>query len=108
MSEIVRMVAGATMHSLAHSIHCVSIFAFPTVISESVDAVPAEVQRLPVPPPALDAKRRDSSPWPDIDKVVAELRDWLMLLERMLRSQTVTVGDLEEIENMIIKQKVSL
>ncbi|XP_063954745.1 dystrophin-like isoform X1 [Lytechinus pictus] len=75
------------------------------VISEPVDAVTAEVQRLPVPPPAIDANRRDSSPWPDIDNVVAELRDWLMLLERMLRSQVVTVGDLEEIENMIMKQK---
>lgn len=89
------------------ALQCVSLFVFPTVISEPVDAVTAEVQKLPVPPPAINANRRDSSPWPDVDKVVAELRDWLMLLERMLRLQVVTVGDLQEIENMIMKQKVS-
>ncbi|XP_072178254.1 dystrophin-like [Diadema setosum] len=77
------------------------------VISENLDTSKTEVQALPVPPPSIEASRRDSysSPWPDIDKVVAELRDWLLLLERMLRLQTVTVGDLEEIEDMITKQK---
>ena len=52
------------------------------------------------------APMESASPWPDFDKVVAELRDWLTLLERMLRLQTVTVGDLEEMEEMIAKQKV--
>lgn len=42
----------------------------------------------------------------DFDQSVAELRDWLTLLERMLKSQRVTVGDIEEIEGMTKKQKV--
>ena len=44
--------------------------------------------------------------WSDFDQSVAELRDWLTLLERMLKSQRVTVGDIQEIEIMIQKQKV--
>jgi dystrophin len=44
--------------------------------------------------------------WSDFDQSVAELRDWLTLLERMLKSQRVTVGDIEEIEQMTKKQKV--
>lgn len=47
-----------------------------------------------------------SSQWPDFDKSTAELRDWLTLLERMLKSQRVTVGDIKDIEQMIQKEKV--
>lgn len=43
----------------------------------------------------------------EFDKLVAELRDWLVLLERTLRTQPVTVADLEEIEETIAKQKVN-
>ncbi|XP_063403799.1 dystrophin-like isoform X1 [Mytilus trossulus] len=46
-----------------------------------------------------------SSQWPDFDKSTAELRDWLTLLERMLKSQRVTVGDIKDIEQMIQKEK---
>lgn len=42
----------------------------------------------------------------EFDKMVAELRDWLVLLDRTLRTQPVTVGDLEEIEETIARQKV--
>ncbi|XP_069136952.1 dystrophin-like isoform X1 [Argopecten irradians] len=45
-----------------------------------------------------------TSPWPDFDKSLAELRDWLTLLERMLKSQRVTVGDIKDIEQMIQRQ----
>ncbi|XP_022094793.1 dystrophin-like [Acanthaster planci] len=61
----------------------------------------AEVQRSAMETAVVET----TSPWPDFDRVVAELRDWLTLLERMLRLQTVTVGDLEEMEEMIAKQK---
>ena len=44
--------------------------------------------------------------WSEFDHSVAELKDWLTLLERMLRSQRVTVGDVEEIEQMALKHKV--
>jgi hypothetical protein len=42
----------------------------------------------------------------DFDRSVSELRDWLTLLERMLKSQRVTVGDISDIEQTIMKQKV--
>lgn len=47
-----------------------------------------------------------SSPWPDFDKSVAELRDWLTLLERMLKSQRVTVADVSDIEHTINNHQV--
>ncbi|XP_077976931.1 dystrophin-like isoform X2 [Glandiceps talaboti] len=56
--------------------------------------------------PSSPARQIESpSPWPEFDKAVAELRDWLTLLDHMLKSQIVSVGDVEEIEEMIIKQK---
>lgn len=42
----------------------------------------------------------------DFNRVWAELTDWLSLLERVLKSQRVMVGDIEDINEMIIKQKV--
>ena len=43
----------------------------------------------------------------EFERSVAELRDWLTLLERMLKTQRVTVGDIPDIEQTIVKQKVS-
>ncbi|KAH3739241.1 hypothetical protein DPMN_045890 [Dreissena polymorpha] len=48
----------------------------------------------------------DKPDWSDFNQSVAELSDWLKLLERMLKSQRVTVGDMEEIEELSNKQKV--
>ncbi|KAL5009782.1 hypothetical protein ScPMuIL_012087 [Solemya velum] len=48
------------------------------------------------------------SPWPEFDRSVAELRDWLTLLQRMLKSQHVTVGDIEDIEQMCQKEEIIL
>ncbi|XP_015219666.1 dystrophin isoform X7 [Lepisosteus oculatus] len=44
----------------------------------------------------------------DFNKAWAELTDWLSLLDHMIRTQIVTVGDLEEINDMIVKQKSTL
>ncbi|XP_078330229.1 dystrophin-like isoform X4 [Crassostrea virginica] len=41
----------------------------------------------------------------EFERSVAELRDWLTLLERMLKTQRVTVGDIPDIEQTIVKQK---
>nr|XP_033805580.1 dystrophin isoform X6 [Geotrypetes seraphini] len=41
----------------------------------------------------------------DFNKEWAELTDWLSLLDRVITSQIVTVGDVDEINDMIIKQK---
>ncbi|XP_025055994.1 dystrophin isoform X4 [Alligator sinensis] len=43
----------------------------------------------------------------DFNKAWAELTDWLSLLDRVIKSQIVTVGDLDDINDMIIKQKLA-
>lgn len=42
----------------------------------------------------------------DFNRAWTELTDWLSLLDRVLKSQRVMVGDPEDISDMIIKQKV--
>nr|XP_013817322.1 PREDICTED: dystrophin isoform X6 [Apteryx mantelli mantelli] len=44
----------------------------------------------------------------DFNKAWAELTDWLSQLDREIKSQRVTVGDLDDINDMIIKQKAIL
>ncbi|XP_076774369.1 dystrophin isoform X9 [Arvicanthis niloticus] len=44
----------------------------------------------------------------DFNRVWTELTDWLSLLDRVIKSQRVMVGDLEDINEMIIKQKATL
>ncbi|XP_053396069.1 dystrophin-like isoform X7 [Mercenaria mercenaria] len=72
----------------------------PTPLDSSVHEVFAQVKVSQA--AAQPAAKPD---WSEFDQSVAELRDWLTLLERMLKSQRVTVGDIEEIEQMTKKQK---
>ncbi|CAH2223155.1 dystrophin isoform X1, partial [Pelobates cultripes] len=44
----------------------------------------------------------------EFNKSCGELTDWLTLLDRVIKAQIVTVGDVEEINDMIIKQKITL
>ncbi|NXM47158.1 DMD protein, partial [Gymnorhina tibicen] len=44
----------------------------------------------------------------DFNKAWAELTDWLSQLDREIKSQRVKVGDLDDINDMIIKQKAIL
>ncbi|XP_070318202.1 dystrophin isoform X2 [Odocoileus virginianus] len=44
----------------------------------------------------------------DFNRAWTELTDWLSLLDRVLKAQRVMVGDLEDIKEMIIKQKATL
>ncbi|XP_074076386.1 dystrophin isoform X6 [Macrotis lagotis] len=44
----------------------------------------------------------------DFNKAWTELTDWLSLLDRVIKTQRVMVGDLEDINDMIIKQKATL
>ncbi|KAK2527076.1 hypothetical protein Q9233_007995 [Columba guinea] len=44
----------------------------------------------------------------DFNKAWAELTDWLSQLDREIKSQRVIVGDLDDINDMIIKQKAIL
>uniref|UniRef100_A0A0B7BP84 Dystrophin n=2 Tax=Arion vulgaris TaxID=1028688 RepID=A0A0B7BP84_9EUPU len=61
-------------------------------------AMEAKTQSLPTSTPS----------WIELDRSIGELRNWLTLLEHMLRSQKVTVGDVKDIEHMIQKQKTHL
>ncbi|KAK3089530.1 hypothetical protein FSP39_004327 [Pinctada imbricata] len=54
---------------------------------------------------SVENKADDQSIVQDLDRCVAGLTDWLTLLDRMLRSQRVTVGDLQDIEQMKNKQQ---
>ncbi|KAM7044971.1 dystrophin isoform 3-T3 [Molossus nigricans] len=42
----------------------------------------------------------------DFNRAWTELTDWLSLLDRVIKSQRVMVGDLEDINEMIMKQKL--
>uniref|UniRef100_A0A2K5IUT2 Dystrophin n=1 Tax=Colobus angolensis palliatus TaxID=336983 RepID=A0A2K5IUT2_COLAP len=44
----------------------------------------------------------------DFNRAWTELTDWLSLLGRVIKSQRVMVGDLEDINEMIIKQKATV
>ena len=80
------------------SIACQNQCLFPVKEAQTRAAVPVAA----TPPPG------EKSDWSTADQSVAELRDWLTLLERMLRSQRVAVGDCEEIEQVLNKQKVQI
>ncbi|XP_071957062.1 dystrophin-like isoform X2 [Antedon mediterranea] len=72
-------------------------------IEEDIWVQQEVLTQAPRPPSFRESTHQ--SPWPEFDNAVAELRDWLRLLDHMLRSQTVTICDLQEIEEMIGKQK---
>jgi len=42
----------------------------------------------------------------DLDKTITELADWLVLIDQMLKSNIVTVGNTEEINRTIARMKV--
>lgn len=42
----------------------------------------------------------------DLDKTTTELADWLTLIDQMLKSNIVTVGNAEEINRTIARMKV--
>lgn len=42
----------------------------------------------------------------DLDKTITELADWLVLIDQMLKSNIVTVGDVKEINKTVSRMKV--
>ncbi|XP_072499637.1 utrophin-like isoform X6 [Notamacropus eugenii] len=44
---------------------------------------------------------------PDLEKTATELAEWLILIEQMLRSSVVTVGNAEEIKETIERMKIT-
>ncbi|KAM5283322.1 utrophin isoform 2-T2 [Hipposideros larvatus] len=43
----------------------------------------------------------------DLDKTITELADWLVLIDQMLKSNIVTVGDIEEINKTVSRMKIT-
>lgn len=43
----------------------------------------------------------------DLDKTTTELADWLVLIDQMLKSNIVTVGNTEEINRTIARMKIT-
>lgn len=46
-------------------------------------------------------------PTTDLDKTITELSDWLLLIDQMLKSNIVTVGDPEDINTTISRMKIT-
>lgn len=42
----------------------------------------------------------------DLDRTITELADWLVLIDQMLKSNIVTVGDVPEINKTVSRMKV--
>lgn len=74
----------------------VTLVTQPTVTKETAISKPEMPSSLLLEVPALA----------DFNRAWTELTDWLSLLDRVIKSQRVMVGDLEDINEMIIKQKV--
>lgn len=47
-----------------------------------------------------------ASPWPKFDKAVSELHDWLDTLSDMMKTEKIVLGDSEDMEGLLEKQKV--
>ena len=47
-----------------------------------------------------------ASPWPKFDKAVSELHDWLDTLSEMMKTEKIVLGDSEDMEGLLEKQKV--
>ncbi|XP_047620792.1 dystrophin isoform X2 [Phacochoerus africanus] len=76
----------------------VTLVTQPTVTKETAISKPEMPSSLLLEVPALA----------DFNRAWTELTDWLSLLDRVIKSQRVMVGDLEDINEMIIKQKATL
>lgn len=57
-------------------------------------------------PPAQAPHTSEISVPDDLDKTTTELADWLILIDQMLKSNIVTVGDVGEINKTISRMKV--
>ncbi|XP_055982404.1 utrophin isoform X1 [Sorex fumeus] len=57
--------------------------------------------------PVLSHRTSDSSIPTDLDKMITELADWLVLIDQMLKSNIVTVGDVQEINQTVSRMKIT-
>lgn len=71
-------------------------------------AAHSNVQKVVLVSSASDAPLRgpEISVPADLDKTITELADWLLLIDQMLKSNIVTVGDVKEINKTVSRMKV--
>ena len=55
----------------------------------------------------LFSSKESASPWPKFDKAVSELHDWLDTLSEMMKTEKTVLGDSEDMEGLLEKQKVN-
>uniref|UniRef100_A0A670YZV5 Utrophin n=1 Tax=Pseudonaja textilis TaxID=8673 RepID=A0A670YZV5_PSETE len=72
-----------------------SIFFFNLLGSSASENVAQTQHHLEISTPA------------DLDQTTTELADWLALIDQMLKSNIVTVGNIEEINRMIARMKIT-
>lgn len=73
-----------------------------TLVAQSVVTKETDISKLEMPSSLL----LEVPALADFNQAWTELTEWLSLLDRVIKSQRVMVGDLEDINEMIIKQKV--
>lgn len=57
--------------------------------------------------PAQPPRASEISVPADLDRTITELADWLVLIDQMLKSNIVTVGDVEEINKTVSRMKIT-
>lgn len=83
----------------------------PSFYSPLVSAVPSAVQTVTL---VSEEPHHQTPHTPDIvaptdlNKTATELSDWLVLITQMLKSNIVTVGDIEEIRTTMGRLQVSI
>lgn len=76
-----------------------------------MSAVPSAVQTVTLvgeEPHHQTPRTTDAVAPTDLNKTATELSDWLVLITQMLKSNIVTVGDIEEIRTTVGRLQVSI
>ncbi len=89
--------------SVREQIQAESAIQAHTAMETSSEPQPSSSEQQP---PSPTYTKPPIQPWPSFEQEVNELQDWLILLQHVRKAQIVTVGDIVEIEETIIKQKV--
>lgn len=81
----------------------------PCSASQTRIAAHPNVQKVALVSSASDAPLRgpEISVPADLDKTITELADWLVLIDQMLKSNIVTVGDVKEINKTVSRMKIT-
>ncbi|XP_021114944.1 utrophin isoform X4 [Heterocephalus glaber] len=81
-------------------------------VSQSWIAAHPSVQKVVLVSSAFDVpvqspRSSEMSVPADLDQTITELADWLVLIDQMLKSNIVTVGDVEEINKTVSRMKIT-